>query len=140
MIHYTEKGIGLHEHLNSIGLGIANIDDVWQSVNDASHDDINAAIESYEQPLPNLTPKQWRVLLALIDVADKIQTVLAQVKAADRVQYAHLYAAIYGSEYYEYQAAIGLFASVKPVFMAIDDQLDLSDAAIKDAWLIAAES
>ncbi len=139
MINYVEKGIGLHEHLNSIGLGIVNIDGIWQSVNDANHDDINAAIESYEQPLPNLTPKQWRVLLALIDVADKIQTALAQVKAADRVQYAHLYAAIYGSEYYEYGVAVNLFASIKPIFMAIDDQLDLSDAALKDAWLTASQ-
>jgi hypothetical protein len=140
MINYIEKGIGLHEHLNMLGLGISQVDGVWQSVNGASHDDINAAIAAYVAPVPDLTPRQWRVLLGLIDVADKIQSVLAQVKAADRVQYAHLYAAIYGSEYYEYGVAVNLFASIKPVFISIDDQLDLSDAAIKDAWLIAAES
>ena len=55
MINYTEKGIGLHEHLDMLGLGIANIDGVWQSVNDANHDDINAAIAAYVALVPDLT-------------------------------------------------------------------------------------
>ena len=65
MINYIEKGFGLHEHLNSIGLGIANIDGIWQSVNDASHDDINAAIAAYVAPVPDLTPRQFKRFFVL---------------------------------------------------------------------------
>ena len=63
MINYIEKGFGLHELLNSIGLGIANIDGVWQSVNDASHDDIDAAIAAYVAPVPDLTPRQFKLFV-----------------------------------------------------------------------------
>lgn len=141
MINYIEKGYGLHEYLDPLDLGIAQIDGIWQPTHpNADINAINAAIQAYEQPLPNLNPRQWRALLGLIDVVDKIQPMLAQIKDSNRVQYANLYASIYSSEYYEYQVAIGLFVSVKPVFMAIDDQLDLSEDAIKDAWLIAVQS
>lgn len=82
MINYIEKGYGLHEHLNSLGLGITERDGIWQSVNNASHDDINAAIESY-QPFLSITvsPRQIRIALNQLELRD---TVEAFVKTASR--------------------------------------------------------
>lgn len=82
MIKYIERGIGLHEHLNSIGLGIANIDGVWQSVNDANHDDINAAIASYHPVLSiTVSPRQIRLALNQMQMRDTVETF---VKTASR--------------------------------------------------------
>ena len=82
MINYTEKGIGLHEHLNSFGLGIMQIDGVWQSVNGANHDDINAAIASYH-PILSITvsPRQIRLALNQMQMRDAVETF---VKTASR--------------------------------------------------------
>lgn len=82
MINHIEKGIGLHENLNSLGLGIMQIDGVWQSVNGANHADINAAIASYHPVLSiTVSPRQIRIALNQLELRD---TVEAFVKTASR--------------------------------------------------------
>lgn len=75
MINYIEKGIGLHEHLNSLGLGIMQIDGIWQSVNNASHDDINAAIAAYHPVLSiTVSPRQIRLALNHLNMRDAVES------------------------------------------------------------------
>ena len=82
MINYIEKGYGLHEHLNALGLGITERDGIWQSVNDANHDDINAAIAAYHPVLSiTVSPRQIRLALNQMQMRDTVETF---VKTASR--------------------------------------------------------
>ena len=98
MIEYIEKGIGLHEHLNSVGLGIANIDGVWRSVNGASHDDINAAIAAYVAPVPDLTPRQFKRFFALSGLDVFIDQSLPALRAANPELYADVVSQLDGGK------------------------------------------
>lgn len=98
MIEYIEKGIGLHEHLNSIGLGIANIDGVWQSVNGASHDDINAAIAAYVAAVPDLTPRQFKRFFVLSGLDVFIDQSLPALRAANTELYADVVSQLDGGK------------------------------------------
>lgn len=98
MINYIEKGIGLHGHLNSIGLGIANIDGVWQSVNGASHDDINAAIAAYVAPVPDLTPRQFKRFFVLSGLDVFIDQSLPALRAANPELYADVVSQLDGGK------------------------------------------
>ena len=98
MINYIEKGFGLHEHLNAIGLGIANIDGVWQSVNGASHDDINAAIAAYVAPVPDLTPRQFKRFFVLSGLDVFIDQSLPALRAANPEMYADVVSQLDGGK------------------------------------------
>ena len=105
MINYIEKGIGLHEHLNAIGLGIANIDGVWQSVNDASHDDINAAIAAYVAPVPDLTSRRFKRFFVLSGLDVFIDQSLPALRAANPELYADVVSQLDGGTVYFYDVA-----------------------------------
>lgn len=105
MINYTEKGIGLHEHLNMLGLGIANIDGIWQSVNGASHDDINAAIAAYVAPVPDLTPRQFKRFFVLSGLDVFIDQSLPALRAANPEMYADVVSQLDGGTVYYYAVA-----------------------------------
>lgn len=105
MIEYIEKGIGLHEHLNALGLSIANIDGVWQSVNGASHDDINAAITAYVAPVPDLTPRQFKRFFVLSGLDVFIDQSLPALRAANPEVYADVVSQLNGGTVYFYAVA-----------------------------------
>ena len=105
MIEYIEKGIGLHEHLNMLGLGITQRDGVWQSVNDASHDDINAAIAAYVAPVPDLTPRQFKRFFVLSGLDVFIEQSLPALRAANPEIYADVVSQLSGGTVYFYAVA-----------------------------------
>ena len=105
MIEYIEKGIGLHEHLNMLGLGITQRDGVWQSVNDASHDDINTAIAAYVAPVPDLTPRQFKRFFVLSGLDVFIEQSLPALRAANPEMYADVVSQLDGGTVYFYAVA-----------------------------------
>lgn len=98
MINYTEKGFGLHEHLNTLGLGISQVDGVWQSVNGANHADINAAIAAYVAPVPDLTPRQFKRFFALSGLDVFIDQSLPALRAANPELYADVVSQLNGGK------------------------------------------
>ena len=116
MIEYIEKGIGLHEHLNMLGLGIANIDGVWQSVNGASHDDINAAIAAYVAPVPDLTPRQFKRFFVLSGLDIFIDQNLPALRAANPEMYADVVSQLDGGTVYYYAVAENFMSQLIQIF------------------------
>ena len=116
MIEYIEKGIGLHEHLNSIGLGISQVDGVWQSVNDASHDDINAAIAAYVAPVPDLTPRQFKRFFVLSGLDVFIDQNLPALRAANPEMYADVVSQLNGGTVYFYDVAESFMTQLLHIF------------------------
>ena len=105
MIEYIEKGFGLHEHLNALGLGITQRDGIWQSVNGASHDDINAAIAAYVAPVPDLTPRQFKRFFVLSGLDVFIDQSLPALRAANPELYADVVSQLNGGTVYYYAVA-----------------------------------
>ena len=116
MIEYIEKGIGLHEHLNALGLGITQRDGVWQSVNDASHDDINAAIAAYVAPVPDLTPRQFKRFFVLSGLDVFIDQSLPALRTANPVMYADVVSQLDGGTVYYYAVAESFMTQLLHIF------------------------
>ena len=116
MIEYIEKGFDLHEHLDMLGLGIANIDGVWQSVNDASHDDINAAIAAYVAPVPDLTPRQFKRFFVLSGLDVFIDQSLPALRAANPELYADVVSQLNGGTVYYYAVAESFMTQLLHIF------------------------
>ena len=135
MIEYIEQGIGLHEHLDMLGLGIANIDGVWQSVNDASHDDINAAIAAYVAPVPDLTPRQFKRFFVLSGLDVFIDQNLPALRAANPEMYADVVSQLDGGTVYFYGVAESFMTQllhILPNAPAVDFEL------LKQLWIAQA--
>ena len=116
MINYIEKGIGLHEHLNTLGLGISQVDGVWQSVNGASHDDISAAIAAYVAPVPDLTPRQFKRFFVLSGLDVFIDQSLPALRAANPEMYADVVSQLDGGTVYFYDVAENFMTQLLHIF------------------------
>ncbi len=93
------------EALHTITVGIANIDGIWQSVNGASHDDINAAIAAYVAPVPDLTPRQFKRFFVLSGLDVFIDQNLPALRAANPELYADVVSQLDGGTVYFYDVA-----------------------------------
>ena len=136
MIEYIEKGIGLHEHLNMLGLGITQRDGVWQSVNDASHDDINTAIAAYVAPVPDLTPRQFKRFFVLSGLDVFIEQSLPALRAANPEMYADVVSQLDGGTVYFYAVAehfITQLLQILPSPPAVDFE------QLKQLWIAQSE-
>jgi len=87
MIAYIEKGYGLHEAIAAAGLRLSQVDGVWEASDDKA---VQAIIDAYADPLPDLNRAQFAFLLALSGfdlVWDGLETALQK---ADPLSYATL--------------------------------------------------
>ena len=62
MIAYIEKCYGLHEAIAAAGLRLTEVDGVWQADDEAA---VQAIIDTYADPLPDILKAQFSFLLAL---------------------------------------------------------------------------
>jgi len=136
MINYTEKGIGLHEHLNGIGLGISQVDGVWQSVNGASHDDINAAIAAYVAPVQDLTPRQFKRFFVLSGLDVFIDQSLPALRAANPELYADVVSQLDGGTVF-YWALTELFMTQLLEIFPNAPSVDFEQ--LKQLWIAQSE-
>ena len=87
MIAYIEKGYGLHEAIAAAGLRLTEVDGVWEADDEKA---VQAIIDTYADPLPDLNKAQLSFLLALSGfdlVWDGLETA---IHAADPMSYARL--------------------------------------------------
>lgn len=87
MIAYSEKGYGLHQAVADAGHRLAEVDGRWEADDEKA---VQAIIDAYADPLPDLTRAQFSFLLALSGfdlVWDGLETAM---HAADPIAYATL--------------------------------------------------
>lgn len=87
MIAYIEKGYGLHAAIAAAGLRLTEVDGVWQADDEAA---VQAIIEAYADPLPDLNRAQFAFLLALSGFELVWDGLEAAMQAADPLSYATL--------------------------------------------------
>ncbi len=87
MIRYVEKGSGLHAAIAEAGYRLAEVDGKWEADDDKA---VQAIIDSYADPLPDLNRAQFAFLLALSGFETVWDGLEAAMHAADPVSYATL--------------------------------------------------
>ena len=87
MITYIEKGSGLHEAIAAAGFRLAEVDGNWEADDDKA---VQAIIDAYADPLPDLNKAQFAFLLALSGFETVWDGLEAVMHAADPVSYATL--------------------------------------------------
>lgn len=129
-INHTEKGPGLILAVERAGHWLICVDGVWQSSDD---DAVQAIIDSYVEPVPDLTPAQFAFLLALTGLDDVWANLETTLKASDRAQYAMLYAQKFQKRFVfdVTMAMVSRFAAFVP------PETDLSEPTIRAAWMQA---
>lgn len=132
-LNYSDKGIGLIEAIEQSGYSIMRLDGVWVSSDDAA---VQAIIDAYVEPVPDLRPPQFAFLLALTGLDDVWEALEATLKSHDRAMYAQLYAQKWQSRFV-FDVTMGMIGSFAPLVAQIAPQIDLSEEAIKAAWMTA---
>lgn len=87
MIRYVEKGYGLHEEIAAQGFNLRQVDGVWEADDEKA---VQAIIDAYAAPLPDLNSAQFAFLLALSGFETVWDGLEAAMRAADPVSYATL--------------------------------------------------
>ena len=87
---------------------------------------------------PSLTSAQFEWLLAYTGFADLWEALEKAAKGEDRVRYAALKAERANTEF-RLKRALAVVATFRPIAAQIMPEIDLSDDAIKAAWMQAAD-
>ena len=87
MITYIEKGSGLHEAIAAAGFRLAEVDGNWEADDDKA---VQAIIDAYADPMPDLDKAQFSFLLALSGFELVWDGLEKAMLAADPLSYATL--------------------------------------------------
>ena len=87
MITSIEKGAGLHAAIAAAGYRLAEVDGIWEADDDKA---VQAIIDSYADPLPDLSKAQFSFLLALSGFELVWDGLEKAMHTADPVSYATL--------------------------------------------------
>ena len=87
MISYIEKGAGLHEAIAAAGHRLAEVDGTWEADDEKA---VQAIIDTYADPLPDLDKLQFSFLLALSGFETVWDGLEKAMQAADPLSYATL--------------------------------------------------
>lgn len=92
-------------------------------------------IDAYEVPLPNLTPRQFDLLLGYTGLYDAIPAALDHIKTIDNDLYLHCRSQLDKATFFEWVKAIALYTQLKPILIVINPALDYTDEQLKTHWL-----
>lgn len=98
---------------------------------------IQAIVDAFEMPMPNLSPVQFKYLLAKNGFVPVIDTLLENVKTESVEKYARYYGFLKAASFYEYELAYTMFDEIRDKFTAIDASFNFSDEQLKAMWLEA---
>ena len=100
---------------------------------------IQAIIDAFEMPMPNLLPVQWDFLLTINGFDDVIDLLLNNLKSEDAVKHAMYKSFLKSARFYEFNRVLIMFNEIREKFTAIDPRLDFTTDQLKQMWLAASE-
>ena len=100
---------------------------------------IQAIIDAFEMPMPNLLPVQFNFLLAKYGFDDAIDSLLIALKNEDIDKYAMYKSYLNAARFYEFDKALIMFNEILDKFAAIDPALALSENQLRMMWLEASQ-
>ena len=127
MIAYIEKGYGLHAAIAAAGLRLTEVDGVWQADDEAA---VQAIIDAYADPLPDLDKAQFSFLLALSGFEQVWSGLEAAMQAADPLSYATL-RGLRASDSFGFERVMAMIEAYRGWLPAAPD---LSRDQVADVW------
>ena len=127
MIAYSEKGYGLHEAIAAAGLRLSQVDGVWEANDEKA---VQAIIDAYADPLPDLNRAQFAFLLALSGfdlIWDGLETALQK---ADPLSYATL-KGLRASDSFRFDTVLAMIEVYQD---RLPQATDLSRTQVTDVW------
>ena len=125
---------GLIEAINASGHAVACFGGQWMASDAAA---VQAIIDAWVEPVPDLTPPQFEYLLALTGLDDVWAALEDGVKKKDRALLAVLRAQRRQSRFV-FDVTMQFIAQFMADAVAATPGVDLSEATIKAAWVAAA--
>lgn len=84
--------------------------------------------------IPNLLPVQFYYLLGKTGLDKALNQFLDNLHAVDVEKYAMYKAYLSGARFYEFSKALAMYTEIKPHLLAINGQLDFTEAQLKVIW------
>ena len=122
------------------GFLITKIKNEWTTIPSTKEGEAQVFIDNMNIKLPNLTPRQFRYLLARNGLDTVMNTVLEQLRETNLEVYAHCKSQLDGASYFEWEKAKALYAQLKPMIVALNPELDFTVEDLKLKWLLCYES
>lgn len=98
---------------------------------------IQAIIDDFEMPLPNLTPREFKYLLAATGIKQAVDILLPALYETDREVYARIYSQLEGARYYEWTKTVAMKDYLALQLQAINPDLNLDTENLKVLWAMA---
>ena len=127
MIRYVEKGPGLHVAISAAGHRLSQVDGLWEADDEGA---VQAIIDAYADPLPDLNRAQFAFLLALSGFEQVWSGLEAAMQAADPLSYATL-RGLRASDSFGFERVMAMIEAYRGWLPAAPD---LSRDQVADVW------
>ena len=98
---------------------------------------IQAIIDALPDPMPNLLPVQFHIMLNKSKLRDAIDALLPILKTEDIDKHDYYKAYLDYAQHYEFEMAINMFNDIREKFIGLDESLNFSDEQLRAMWLEA---
>lgn len=96
---------------------------------------MQAIIDSFPEPMPDLWPVQFRYMLNKYGFNEVIASLLADLKIEDKVKFDMYDAYLNSARFYEFDRALIMFNEIRDKFTSINSTLNFTDEQLKMMWL-----
>lgn len=98
---------------------------------------VQEIIDNFVVPLPNLSPRKFKYMLAATGIDDVVEELLLMIKDSNRAAYAQIKSQLEGASFYEWEKSKLLKNQLMPQLLTINPNLLLDDDNLKLIWMIA---
>lgn len=126
-------------------------EELWQAVRAAGHvcyemdgqwvvsnvEAVQAIIDNFEMPMPDLTPRQFKYMLAASGIYPTMDAVALVLQSMSLELYAQVVSQLDGGTVYFWQKSLDLCNQLKPLILQQNPNLNLDEANLRVLWTLA---
>lgn len=137
MIDFKNKDcIELHSLIESLGHYCYQLDNEWV-VSDLEF--VQEVIDNFTPSLPDLTPRQFKYMLASTGIDISIDRSLEKIRSVNLEIYAQIVSQLYGGTVYFWDKSLSLCNQIKLILLQDNPNLNLDEENLKIIWLLASK-
>lgn len=138
MLDFKDNAVNIVINLLlNAGFHPIKISEGWTLLNKGQVEEAQNIINNISKPVPTLSPRQFKYMLALTNLDVAMEKVLEQLRVMDIETYAKCKSQLEGASYFEQDKSLALYQQVKPLILAINPELNYTDEYMKEKWMEA---
>lgn len=138
MLDFSNKPVDvLVTRLLAANIPTKKVGDKWTVIAKDKEVAAQAVIDAYEVPVPDLTPRQFRYLLAITGLDVDLPSTLTNLRLMDIELYAQCKSQLDGGTVYFWNKSWALFSEIKPLLLQTNPELDFTEDTLKSIWMSA---